>query len=251
MAEQSRFERAVRASQRVTLARRLSNGILRRLPDPVRRLLKRDRRSPIARAIAEFARSRRDVTFVQIGSCDGTTGDPIYEHVVERGWAGVVVEPVPYNFERLVESYRRAPQVTCENIAISDRAEVRPFYHVRADPSLPSWCFQIGSFDRRHLEKHAIMLPNVGAYIVSSQVKCLTLPQLIDRRGLARVDLLHTDVEGFDLHILRQVDFTRHRPALILYEDLHMADAEREEAARMLRAQGYTIVSDGMNALAS
>lgn len=230
---------------------RLSSRALGLLPERVQKVLRREKPGPVARALAELARSRQDVVFVQIGSCDGTTGDPIYEHVVARGWSGVVVEPVPANFARLVESYRGVPRVKCENVAISDREEVRPFHHVVAKGrEVPAWCHQIGSFDRAHLVKHSIMWPEVESYIVETPVQCITLRQLLERNGIERLDILHTDVEGFDFQILRQVDFARHRPELILYEDLHMRDDEREQATKLLAAQGYTITSDGMNSLA-
>lgn len=246
-----RFQRAVEeASRPRPLAARISNRLLRMLPEPVQKVLRREKPTAVARALAELARTRSHVTFVQIGSCDGTTGDPIHRHVVERGWSGVVVEPVPYNFERLVEAYRGVRGVRCENVAISDTNGTRTFYHLRSDPSLPAWCAQIGSFNRAHLEKHVIMLRDVESYIVETEVQCITLDELLVRSGIDRLDLLHTDVEGFDFQILKQIDFARHRPELILYEDLHMNDRDREEASRMLRAEGYTITTDGMNSLA-
>lgn len=246
-----RFRRAVEDSQRRTLATRLSSHVLRRLPSRVERMLRRAKPSPVARAIAELARSRSDVVFVQIGSCDGRTGDPLYEHVVARGWSGVVVEPVPHNFERLIESYRGVHGVACENVAISDREQVRTFHHVDTlGRDLPVWCDHIGSFDRAHLEKHVIMLPELESFIVETQVQCITLAQLLERNEITRIDILHTDVEGFDLQILEQIDFNRYVPELIIYEDLHMSDADRDEATWLLRSEGYTIASDGMNSVA-
>lgn len=252
-AESDRFNRAVdEASRPRPLAQRLVNRAFRLLPASVQKVLRKEQTSPITQALAELARTRSDVVFVQIGSCDGTTGDPLHEHVIARGWSGVVVEPVPANFARLVESYRGAHRVKCENVAISDRAHVRPFYHVVVPEGIdgPEWARQIGSFDRSHLLKHARMWNEVASYIVETPVQCISLHQLLERNGIDRIDVLHTDVEGFDFQILQQVDFAACPPELIIYEDLHMRDADRAEAARMLRAQGYTLTSDDMNTLA-
>lgn len=251
--ETDRFGRAVdEASRPKPIAQRIVNRIVRLLPGPVQKALRRDAPSPIVQALSELAQTRADVVFVQIGSCDGTTGDPLYEHIVARGWSGVVVEPVPANFARLVETYRTAQRVKCENVAISDREHVRPFYHVVVpeDVDAPEWCRQIGSFDRSHLVKHARMWNEVPSYIVETPVHCISLRQLLERNGIDRIDVLHTDVEGFDFQILQQLDFEAYRPELIIYEDLHMRDADRREAARMLRAQGYTLTNDDMNTLA-
>lgn len=245
-----RFRQAVEQCRRPwSLPRRFVHRVLRALPERVRELLRPA--SPVARALTELARSRKDVVFVQIGSCDGTTDDPLYEHVIAHGWSGVVVEPVSANFARLVESYRGARGVRCENVAVSDRDEVRPFYHVEAaGRDLPDWAHEVGSFYREHPAKHALLWPEIEEHIRETPVECVTLRRLLDRNGIDRMDVLHTDAEGFDFHILQQVDFDRYQPELILFEDLHMRDAERAEAARMLRARGYTLLSDGMNTLA-
>lgn len=49
---------------------------------------------------------KKAVTFLQIGSNDGLTRDPIYQLISRNnGWCGLFVEPVPYLFERLKKNY--------------------------------------------------------------------------------------------------------------------------------------------------
>ena len=48
-------------------------------------------------------------------------------YVTRNGWSGIVVEPVPYAFERLRENYRNYDKVICEKLAISNREETRNF----------------------------------------------------------------------------------------------------------------------------
>jgi hypothetical protein len=58
---------------------------------------------PVWTVLAAFAASRsgRAATFVQIGSNDGTTGDPLRTFTEANDWSGLLVEPVPYVFARL------------------------------------------------------------------------------------------------------------------------------------------------------
>ena len=53
--------------------------------------------------LAAFARAtaQRRVVFVQIGSNDGVTSDPLQYFVDRYAWSGILVEPVPHVFERL------------------------------------------------------------------------------------------------------------------------------------------------------
>ena len=56
---------------------------------------------PLGRVLFEFARAYPDVFFVQVGANDGDLLDPLREEIGFRKWSGIMVEPVPYVFERL------------------------------------------------------------------------------------------------------------------------------------------------------
>ena len=40
------------------------------------------------------------LSFVQIGSCDGITDDPINKYINSYSWNGILIEPIPYLFAR-------------------------------------------------------------------------------------------------------------------------------------------------------
>jgi hypothetical protein len=65
-------------------------------------------------------------------------------------------------------------------------------------------------------------------------VPCATLSSLLDRHGMHSVDLLSLDVEGYEVNVLKGLDFTRHRPRFILIEaryrdDVHAFLSKRYE----------------------
>src|SRR5207245_6466419 len=62
--------------------------------------------------VREIARrSSKPLRVVQIGSNDGVANDPINESLRARRWSGVLVEPIPYLFERLRANYEGVPAV--------------------------------------------------------------------------------------------------------------------------------------------
>jgi FkbM family methyltransferase len=45
--------------------------------------------------------------------------------------------------------------------------------------------------------------------IVETRVPCSRLPNILDKYGVRRIDLLPIDTEGSDYQVVRQLDFTR------------------------------------------
>jgi hypothetical protein len=56
-----------------------------------------------------------------------------------------------------------------------------------------------------------------------------------------KIDLLHVDTEGHDYRILRQLDFARFSPALVIYEHKHLTTEERIAARQLLQSRGYRL----------
>lgn len=238
--------------RRTGVAERIVRKFVQMLPGAVRRSFRRDPEKKINAALARFAAGSDDVFFVQIGACDGLAGDPLRAHVTRRGWRGIVVEPVPENFARLRKGYADCPGVICRNVAVAGENGTRPFYMIAAPGGvdLPKWTSQIGSFDRNHLAKHAVMLAELERYIVEIEVECVDFETLVADVGPERIDLIHTDVEGFDLELLKHIDFDRWKPRLVLFEDFHMSAAERRDAVALMEGAGYDLMHGSMNVLA-
>ena len=193
-----------------------------------------------------------DAQIVQIGSNDGKTDDPIHQLLLKRkGWQGLFVEPVPYIFERLKQSYPNDSRFRYENAAINDGSSAT-FYWVDATakqqiPDLPEWYDQLGSFCREHIVKHldGILEP----YIISQEVRGITLGQLFEKHAIGKIDILHIDTEGYDYKVLSQLDLSRHEPSVILFEYKHLAEGEREKSIQML-ASKYELYDLGSDFLA-
>jgi FkbM family methyltransferase len=223
-------------------------GRLRR----ARRVRRLERRLAGRRLLDGFADAYPEAVFVEIGSNDGEQHDHLRPLIVSRSWRGVMVEPVPFVFERLRANYGQIERVALDNVAIGDRDGSMPFFHLReAAPGerdqLPSWYDGIGSFDRAHLSSHAEMVAELESRVVSTDVPTLTFESLCHRHGLERIDLVLIDAEGYDARILAQVDFAAHAPRLIVYEHYHLDSGEREGARLLLGELGYELLEEGFD----
>ena len=212
-------------------------------------MAKRVRRwwSPYLIEIIETRLRERPEAFVlQVGSNDGAAGDPIHELIRRSsGWRGLLIEPVPYVFERLKKTYAALPRFACANVAIGDRHEHRKFYYISAEAktalgaALPATFDQLGSFERDHIRKHCS--DAVEPFIVEATIETIPLDEVLARHGVTRIDLVHIDTEGFDYHVLRQVDFARFTPAVVLFEHSHLGPEEMSAAESLLTKHGYRL----------
>lgn len=201
--------------------------------------------------IRAFGEAFPAAVFVEIGANDGEQHDHLRPMILKHRWRGVMVEPVPYVFERLRANYVALERVAVENAAIADRDGRRPFYHLApADyqrEGLPRWYDGIGSFSRESVLDHRRLIPDIRARLVETVVACLTFDSLCDKHGLGQVDLLLVDTEGYDYEVLRHIDFNRHRPALVVYEHYHLSESDQTSAEAAMRTAGYETMSEGFD----
>jgi FkbM family methyltransferase len=204
----------------------------------------------IQRIISSFSRATENVFFIQIGSCDGCTDDPIHEFIVRDSWSGILVEPVKYVFDDLVRNYQSQKNLIFENIAISDTEECKDFWYLRKTDDLPYWYNQIGSFSLDHILKHENDIPNLKEYLIQESIECMSFNALLHKHKVEKVDLIHMDNEGYDFEIIKQIDFKKYQPKMILYEHFHFPESQQTECMTYLYSKGYNVIYDRLNSLA-
>jgi FkbM family methyltransferase len=204
------------------------------------------------RLLSEFSRAYPEAFFVEIGSNDGEQHDHLRPFILSSAWRGIMVEPVPYVFERLRATYGAHERIALENSAIGERDGTLPFFHVR-DASdeerqrLPDWYDGIGSFSREALSAHAGEIPDIEERIVRADVRTLSFESLCRRHDVGEVDLLVIDTEGYDWRILSSLELESRRPRVIVYEHFHLSPGDRAAAADRLRVRGYETMEEGFD----
>jgi FkbM family methyltransferase len=192
------------------------------------------------------------VFFVEVGANDGTRHDHLRPFILSRAWRGIMVEPVPYIFERLRRNYGGIDGVVLENVAIADRDGVLPFYHVvdatdAEREHLPHWYDQIGSFSRDVILSHARDIPDIEQRIARAQVPCMTFESLCRRHLVTDIDLLVIDTEGYDHEIVKSIDFSTRRPRLLVYEHYHLSAEDRAACRQRVQQLGYRTLAEGFD----
>jgi FkbM family methyltransferase len=200
------------------------------------------------------------VYFVQIGAADGRRFDPIHPFVARYGWKGILVEPLSDIFELLRGNYGNRDGLVFENVAITEQDEIRtisrvPLEKVGGD-GVPGWAFGASTLVP---EKTRFAPENSPAHLhaaltsalVTEQVRCLSLASLLSKHSVERIDVLQLDTEGYDARILRQLDLSRYRPAIINMEWQWLDEAEKAEVSTRLRDSGYSLYTCEADLLAT
>jgi FkbM family methyltransferase len=179
--------------------------------------------------------------FVQIGANNGRTSDPLAPWLDRYpNWHGIMVEPLPQQFEELSDLRGHDPRFRLVRAAITEHDGTIDMNVIDGDDASDSL---LASLHADTIVKHGIPRDRLRTV----RVPAMTFATLVE--GADRIDILCIDAEGHDAAILDQVDFSRTRPAVIMYEPLLLSTEDRERSDARLRAAGYRLVSNGYDTI--
>ncbi len=192
---------------------------------------------------AEIPRHCPRPYFVKVGANDGLAGDPCSQMLLDnKAWEGMLIEPVPYLFEKLGENFSDRSRFRLVQAAIGTQQSLTRFFYV--DPAVessgidvPEWYDRIGGFNRNHLIKH--LGTEVEPFIQELELPVTPLGALVAEIGIPSIELLHIDVEGFDFKVLQSHDFSTHPPLVILVEQKHLSEDDRAAMLAFLDDHRY------------
>ena len=153
-------------------------------------------------------------TIIQIGSHIGTNKNDFLYNNINPNFNYIMIEPVPYLFNKLTETYSFYKNVVCLNIAISN-------YNGNIDMYIPSketdYSKLIGSMEQSHITKF-----NPNCEVEKICVKCKTLNSLIDDLKIKSIEYIYINAEGHDYDILFNFNLSSIKPKNIIFENKYI-----------------------------
>ncbi len=205
----------------------------------------------LSNIIERYANLNGHIFFMQIGSNDGISNDPINRFINEKKWEGVLIEPIQHIYKNLKLTYKNNSNLIFLNAAIAPEngfAEIYKIDDIFLD-KLPAWCNQLSSFKKEVIESHEKLVPGISKKIVQEKVETFNIDTIIKNYSIKKVNLLHIDTEGYDFEILKLVNFANLEVELILFENKHLSEFDFKSAINLLKANNFFCIYDGYDTL--
>lgn len=169
--------------------------------------------------------AKPDGFYVEIGANHPTKGSQTCL-LEQRGWKGILVEPIAKNCDLLRQQRPGSLVFNCALGSPAQRGRAR--FNVAANG-----------------DGHSGLVVNDGVVVEKvEEVELRTFDDVLAEAGNPKLDFVSIDVEGTELQVLHGFDLARHLPALLLVEDwLYSLDLHRH-----LVRHGYRLVKrTGLN----
>lgn len=195
-------------------------------------------------------------SLIQIGANDGIMCDPLRPHLArsrDSNLRAVLVEPVPFYCDKLRALYASYPNISVMQVACGSAADRMPLYFVEpaaadqmnGDGPANNWAHGQGSFERetihywiqRNKFRGKEYVRNIDTYyssIICTDVDVVRVADFERSKDYENL-LVVIDVQGFELDVIRGIDWD-YPPAFIVFED-DMGKAAPVET--YLTARGY------------
>ena len=162
----------------------------------------------------------------------------------------LLVEPVPYNYNKLKEDLKHLDNIQICTNAIFSENKLSKFYYVREESISKlgkHWASGIGSFNKNHILDHKSKRFKIEENdIVEIEIEFITFDDLVKKFSISSIDKLQIDAEGAEYEILKSIQYNKININSIQFEFKHFdgtfSQGEKlEEIKKKLIAEGYKL----------
>jgi FkbM family methyltransferase len=215
--------------------------------DRIERRLEQRRRTSqhrLAPFLQPFAELNPTARFIQIGA-DESVRNPLRPLILNYGWSGLIIEPIPGLIEKLKRTYGQLERIKLVRAAIAPMSGQATFYYVDRhpgagldDPDARAAATK-GSLRREVLFLAPNFATGLDERIAEVEVPRVTFDDTCAEHGIEALDVLVITTEGDEAEILEQIDLARHGPALLLYSHDLLGPGVRQRSLDRLASLGY------------
>lgn len=151
--------------------------------------------------LVELFKEIKNGFFIEAGAADGVSQNNTLLIEKSLGWQGLLIEPNKFSFE-MCKSHR--PSCIVENSALVSFDYTNE--SIEGDFSSRSFeGYMMGGCTKNHKK--------------DSNADARTLSDILDQHDIKNITFLSIDVEGYEIEALSGIDYSRHSPDYILFED--------------------------------
>jgi FkbM family methyltransferase len=186
---------------------------------------------------------------IQIGANDGVKDDPLQGIIGQPGTRALLVEPQPACVKKLKDKYKENPNVIVVEKAVGAESGKLTLFTFEDNPDDSRQTSVFCSTDKQHLERWKSRL-RIASNILSFETEVLPLTDLIHEFNFTNLDILMTDVEGFDYEILYSyLRSCNVIPRWLIYEKCNLSPEQQATLVSLAKMSGGEVFDFGMDAL--
>ena len=186
-----------------------------------------------------------DAQLVVVGAHNGSKLAATIERAAEQGPV-ILIEPVDWLFDELLERFKHLKTITFINEAIIDKPGIDEVTFNAPLPNATTFngaADQLGSLVMDHAEKS---VKGLNVYFEKVKVPATTFTALFKDLGIKSINGLIMDTEGFDTILLPTIPFYQFKPNEILFEFKHsdgnlLVGKKLASALILLDQMGYIV----------
>ena len=161
----------------------------------------------------------------------------------------LLVEPVPYNYNKLKERFINSNNIQICTNAIFSEHKISKFYYVN-EKSISKlgkhWASGIGSFNKNHILDHRTKRFKIEDEDIDEiEIEFITFDGLIEKFEIESIDKLQIDVEGAEYEILKSINYKKTDINSIQFESKHFDGTFKE--GKKLEEIKDKLISEGYN----
>ena len=153
--------------------------------------------------------------FIEVGANDGFAQSNTYYFEKFRGWHGILVEAIPELFEKCCKLRKKSRVFNCALVS-SDFTGTHVKMKYANLMSLVEGAMSDAEKEAEHIENGLRCQKIDESYTID--VPARTLTSILDECKVKEIDLFSLDVEGYELNVLKGLDFERYRPKYMCIE---------------------------------
>jgi FkbM family methyltransferase len=186
--------------------------------------------------VDNFLGGKRNGRYLDIGSHNGVDLSNSYFFEVQRGWTGVLIEPMEEEYAKLVAN--RSDKNDFFNVAVSNYFGTAQFTKILGGYhglNMISGLKQ--SLHEKHLDRIHREANESNAQVVDVTVSVRTVQDILDECELYQFDFCSLDTEGSEYEVLQGIDFSKTEISIFLIENNGYESREKIES--FLSRKGY------------
>ena len=171
--------------------------------------------------------------FLEMGALDGVRFSNTLWYERCLGWNGMLLEPNPNNYKRLVENRKKT--LNLETAACKEVGFIEMTLEGDAVAHVPNGNLK-ENFEKSFFEK------GLGKLV---KVPCEPLSQIFGKHNISKIDLFSLDVEGQEAAVLETIDFSKVKiDVMVVENDAFMTQENLVKRVREIMQQnGFLLIT--------